>query len=344
MSRRIGAGGSILVAPEELEALVAAVFRRRGVPDEQAGWAAEVLVATEMAGVSDHGVRLALAYAEQLRRGDLAADGPRRVIERDPPVLRLDGGNGLGPAVGRWAIDQAVDVAAECGACVCTVRSNHLGALAPYVERAADRGMAALVTQETPLVMAAFGGLDAVLGNAPFAISVPARDGEHLVLDMSCAVTAMAKIADAAEQGREIPPGLMLSQRGEPTTDPVEAMKGVQLPLGHKGAALAVMLGAFASAIGGAGGAVPPRGTGLPAGTRGVFMLVVDVRRFAAVDDYEASLDGLKTRIVASRASDAGSPVRYPGQRSAATRRACAGAVPVAAGVLAAIERLAEGG
>ena len=53
--------------------------------------------------------------------------------------------------------------------------------------------MAALLTQETPAVMAPFGGVDAVLGNGPFAIAVPGGDGDHLVLDMSCAVTTACR-------------------------------------------------------------------------------------------------------------------------------------------------------
>src|SRR5262245_47119947 len=80
------------------ETLVAAAIRRTGVPHEPAGWAAQALVAAELAGVTDHGVRLALTYIEQLVSGAVAVDGPRRVLECDPPVLRLDGGNALGPA------------------------------------------------------------------------------------------------------------------------------------------------------------------------------------------------------------------------------------------------------
>src|SRR5262249_7123032 len=178
--------------------------------------------------------------------------GPLQLWEPLPPVLRLDGGNGLGPAVGWWAIDQAIAVAMTCGACVATVvRANHLGALGSYVARAAGQGMAAMLTQATPPVMAPFGGLDAVLGHRPFAVAVPGGDGDHVVLDMSCAVVAKAKIAVAAAEGRSIPLGWAVSGSGRPTTDATEAMEGAQLPWGHKGAALAVLLSALAGIVGG---------------------------------------------------------------------------------------------
>jgi LDH2 family malate/lactate/ureidoglycolate dehydrogenase len=332
-----------LIGARQLETLVAEAFRRAGVPDEPAGWAAQALLAAELAGVTDHGVRLVLTYVEQLASGAIAADSPRPVLERDPPVLRLDGGNGLGPAVGWWAIDQAVDVASTCGACVAaSARANHLGALGSYVARAADQGMAAMLTQATPPVMAPFGGLDAVLGKGSLAIAIPGRGDDHLVLDMSCAAAAKAKIAVAAAEGRSIPPGWALSDSGWPTTNPTEAMEGAQLRWGHKGAALAVLLAAQAGIVGGGRPVFPLDAQRHHDVNRGVFIVVVDSGPFVVPRDYDGALHQLKRGIITLRPSDPDWQVRFPGQRAAASRRERERfGVPVAADVRATLERLA---
>jgi LDH2 family malate/lactate/ureidoglycolate dehydrogenase len=203
-----------------------------------------------------------LRCVPQLRQGAIAADAVSRVVQRVPPLIRLNGDNGLGPAVGWWAVDQASQVAAGCGACVAVItNANHLGALGPYVERAAGRGAAAFVTQATPSVMAPYGGIDAVLGNVPMAIAVPGGDGDHPVLDMSGAGAAKAKTAEAAAEGRPIPPGWALSPSGQPATDATKAIARVQLPWGHKGGGLTVVLSLLSNVVAGNAGLPPKPGT-----------------------------------------------------------------------------------
>lgn len=54
------------------------------------------------------------------------------------------------------------------------------------------------------------------------------------------------KVRKAARRGESIPEGWMLDAEGRNTTDPVEAMKGVVLPIGGpKGSGIAMMLDIF---------------------------------------------------------------------------------------------------
>ena len=58
------------------------------------------------------------------------------------------------------------------------------------------------------------------------------------------------KIRVAAKLGHKIPLGVALDKNGKPTTDPIKALKGVQLPIaGFRGSGLAWMVDILSGAV-----------------------------------------------------------------------------------------------
>src|SRR5205814_1422421 len=65
------------------------------------------------------------------------------------------------------------------------------------------------------------------IGTNPVSIAIPA-EGDPLLLDMSTSAIANGKLQEAAREGRPLPPGTALAERGEPTIDAQAALSGAR--------------------------------------------------------------------------------------------------------------------
>lgn len=291
-----------------------------GVPAEHASMVAEALVAADLRGVSTHGIVRLPGYLERLRTG-MVARQPRIAVRRTSPVSAcVDGGNGLGFVVANRAVDVAVEMAVDAGVGVAAVvRSNHFGMAASYALRAVHAGMVGIVMTNASRAMPPFGGREPLLGTGPMAIGVPG--GAHssdFLLDMSPAVAARGKIRLAAQHGEQIPEGYALDAEGRATTDPVEALKGVVLPLGGpKGSGLAlaidILCGVFTGAAFGGDVADQYKDFDRP---QNVGHLVLALRRdlFMPGAEFEARMDTLAERIHRNPPQEGVSAVLMPGE------------------------------
>jgi LDH2 family malate/lactate/ureidoglycolate dehydrogenase len=307
-------------------ALASTAFRRAGVAEQAADAAADVLVMTEMMGISTHGLNRVETYCTRIAAGGI---DPHAVIEVRTPALalrRVDGRNGLGPvtAIRALAEGQAAARAAGVGA-VFVKGATHIGALAPYLWRATQAGFAAIITTATAPMIAPPGGKHALIGNNPIGIGVPIDGHDPVLLDMALSVVARSRVRAAQNAGTPIPAEWALDAHGHPTTDPAEALKGVMQAIGGaKGANLALCLDLLA---GGLSGAVtlgkiadqhktPSRTQGL-----GLMFLLIDVQAVGDDGASKAALADAAEQIEHSAPADPATPVRLPGARALAQMR-----------------------
>jgi LDH2 family malate/lactate/ureidoglycolate dehydrogenase len=247
--------GNVIISAEPLTRFCTAVFMKLGVPPEQATAIAVNLVAADLEGVASHGVVRLPIYVERLRAGVVNPRPNIRVTRETATTAVVDGDNGMGQWVGMRAMQTAIDkgLAANC-AFVSVRNSNHFGAASYYSRMAVAHDMVGFsftiggINHMTP-----WGGAEAILGNNPLSIALPAGEERPIVLDMACSVAARGKIIVAAKDGTPIPDDWATGPDGRPTTDPVEALKGFVLPVGGpKGYALTLMIGLLSTMLSGA--------------------------------------------------------------------------------------------
>ncbi len=257
MSAAPQAGGAARVARQHLRSFCADALQAAGAATAAAQTCAQSLVAADERGVHSHGSLRLGVYVDRLRAGSI--DGRSQpVAERDlGAVVVLDGRAGLGIAVAAAALDLAVERAARHGVGVVGVRnSHHCGMLAWLVQRAADRGCAALAMSNADAQVAPWGARAKFMGTNPMALGVPTAEAPFIV-DFATSVAAHAKIKAAAERGEPIPEGWALDAQGRPTTDPRLALAGALLPFGGpKGAGLSIAIELLAGLL--PGGQVGP--------------------------------------------------------------------------------------
>ncbi|MGH2351851.1 MAG: Ldh family oxidoreductase, partial [Chloroflexota bacterium] len=290
------------VEPQALEVFTARVFEALGTPEDIAAEVAAHLVHANLAGHDSHGVIRIPQYATMIAQGTLRPAGRPSMIRERGATFLIDAGDGFGQFATTFALEQAIERAAELGVAVATIRrANHIGRVGHYTERAARRGYVAEVTVGAagPGIggAAPFGGAARFLGTNPWSLAVP-TGGEPVLVDFATTVVAEGKVRVARSKHEALPPGCIVDQRGRPSTDPEDFYAGgMLLPFGgHKGYGLALAAALFGglAAIGEsdpsmAGAAAPPAEKGAGDRTGGVFMLVVDPGAFGDAALYAAA-------------------------------------------------------
>ena len=314
------------IEAEHARVLASTAFHRAGVAEEAAHTAADVLVMTEMMGTSTHGLNRVETYCTRIAAGGV---DPHAMIDVQMPALalrRVDGRNGLGPVTAMRALDEGQAAARAAGVGAVFVKgATHIGALAPYLWRAAQSGFAAIITTVAAPMIAPPGGKDALIGNNPIGIGVPIEGRDPVLLDMALSVVARSRVRAARDAGTAIPADWALDVHGQPTTDPAEALKGVLQAIGGaKGANLALCLDLLAGGLSGATtlGKVadqhktPSRTQGL-----GLMFLLIDMQALGDGAASNAALKDAVEQVEQSAPADPATPVRLPGARALSQMR-----------------------
>jgi LDH2 family malate/lactate/ureidoglycolate dehydrogenase len=190
--------------------------------------------------------------------------------------------------------------------------------------------------------MAAHGARVASLSTSPIAIAVPRGDGA-LLLDMATSVVPFSRLRQARIGKETIPAGWAINARGEPTTDGTQA--AIPLPLGGaKGSGLAMMSEVLASVLLGnpiVAEYLDPGGDHRH--RQNALMIVLDIGRFLAIEEFETQLVRLAATITGLPRAQGFDAVRLPGERGDATaaERKRDG-IPLPAGVRTMIAALAR--
>lgn len=244
-------GRSRLYTGDALRRIVQEVLCAVDVPDEDAGYVADALVAADQRGIYSHGlIRLPL-YVAALQSGGMNPRPELRWRQERGATAVLDADSAIGHLAMRAAVQRAIDLAGRYGtASVAVERSTHYGAGNYWSDQLTSAGLLGIITSTTGPVVAPYGGSRTILGTNPLTIAAPSS-GEHpLIVDMATSAGAYGKILAARDAGEPIPPGWAVGPDGEPTTDAAVAADGALIPFGGpKGSALAVLLEALAASL-----------------------------------------------------------------------------------------------
>ncbi len=297
---RVSKEAATFVTGDDLRRLVSGIFQRLGVPENDAGMAADVLVMADLRGVDSHGVSnyMELTYVQGLKNGLINPTPDVHIVRETPATALLDGDAGLGLVVGQRAMKVAIGKAREVGAAFVTVRnSRHCGMLAYYSMMALPHDMIGIsMTNATPNVLPTF-GRDSRVGTNPMSLAAPAGKEPPFVLDMATSTVAVGKVVIAKRLGVAIPEGWAIDAEGRPTTDPGIAREARRLlPLGgtreqgsHKGYGLSVMVDILSAVLSGASISANLARNG-PAGH---FFAAMRIDAFRPVEEFKAEMDAM---------------------------------------------------
>jgi LDH2 family malate/lactate/ureidoglycolate dehydrogenase len=340
--------GVTRVSVVRLQQFIASVCCKVGIPSDDAAVIAELMARADVNGSDGHGVFRLPQYVRRILGGAVNVRPDIRIVAESPAAALVDGDNGMGHLVMRFAAQTAIAKAAAAGVAWVGVRwSNHAGPASLYASMPLAHDMIGLyLAVGNANHLPAWGGLDMLLSTNPIAVAVPALEEPPVVLDMATTVAAYGKVKTKAQRGEPMPEGWMMDRTGRPLTDPRRADEGFLLPIGgYKGYGLALVFGLLAGTLNGAamGRDVVDfnKDDATPTNT-GHAIVAIDPKAFGDVAAFKQRVDSVLRDLRASERMPGVDAIRIPGEGSARARaeRSRLG-IPIPAALKAALDRLA---
>jgi L-2-hydroxycarboxylate dehydrogenase (NAD+) len=238
-----------------LTAFIKRAFETAGLPAGDADILAGLMVEADLRGSDTHGVIRLPLYLRRLKAGGVNPRPNIRIVQEKPATALVDGDNGMGHLVMRFAAMTAIEKARHAGVGWVGARmSNHAGPAALYAMMPLKHDMIGLyLAVGSNNHLPPWGSTENLLGTNPVAIAIPAGDEPPIVLDMAPTVAAFGKVRLKMQRGEEMPVGWMIDRNGKPLTDPKHAEEGLLLPIGdYKGYGLSLIIGLLAGTLNGA--------------------------------------------------------------------------------------------
>ncbi len=253
-----------IVPANVLESFMRDVFRKLGVPDEDARISAEILITSDLRGIESHGIQRMKMYYDRIRQGMQFPVTQMEIVRESPTTAVVDGHHGMGQVTGYRSMQMAIEKARKFGMGSVAVRNSaHFGIAGYYALMATKAGMIGMAfTNARPSIAPTF-AVKPMLGTNPIAFGCPTDEPFPFLYDAATSITQRGKLEVLARLEKPAPRGWVIDQQGSPLTDPHDCLDGfgketaALLPLGgdgetlggHKGYGLATMVEIFSSAL-----------------------------------------------------------------------------------------------
>jgi len=336
------------VSAKQLEDFIVRAFQTVGISAAESKSIAELMVRADVQGSEGHGVFRLPQYVRRIKGGAVNVKPDIRVVREAAGMALVDGDNGMGHLVMRFATEKAIEKAQSAGVAWVGVKwSNHAGPASLYASMPAERDMIGLyLAVGNANHLPPWGGLDMLLSTNPIAVAVPAAEEPAIVLDMATTVAAYGKVKTKAQRGEAMPEGWMMDRSGQPLTDPKRANEGFLLPIGgYKGYGLALVFGLLAGTLNGAAmgkDVVDFNADETTPTNTGHAIVAINVEAFQPVAEFKKSVDVLVRDLRGSQRLPGVDRIRLPGEGSHAARAdRLQHGIPLPAPLVASLQQLA---
>lgn len=308
----------VLIKIKQLEKLINRVFSKLGVPTADRKIIIDSIIIAHQRGKGSHGIGRVNIYARKIREGLMSASTVLKTMKDTPVVSVFDAAHGFGQVAAWRGTETAIEKASKYGVGLVGIKSsNNFGTAGFIVEQAAQKEMIGVVLANSGPAIAPTGGNKPLFGTNPIGIAFPVGEGKPpIILDMATSNAARGKIRLAAANGELIPEGWALDANGNPTTHPLEALKGSMIPIGgHKGYGLSLAVDILAGLLTGAAfaGDVKPLNHKSEFSEYGHFIMAINIRFFLEYNEYLEKITYLTKKVKASGLKD---QVFLPGEKS----------------------------
>ena len=230
------------------------IFKRYSLSSSHAKISAEAIIKAELVGAQSHGLSRLKMYCDRIKKNLINSKPKIKIKKISKSASLIDADNSIGFVSGDIGIKQAIKNAKSSGIGIVAVKnSGHYGLSSFYVEQAVKKNLLVLCFTNAPPALAPHGAKKSLFGTNPICFGSPTGDNVPFILDTSMSKVNRGKIRLAAKMGTKIPEGSALDKNGNPTTDALKALAGVQLPIaGFRGSGLAWMVDILSGVLTGA--------------------------------------------------------------------------------------------
>ena len=336
-----------VIEAQKLTDITAQILEAAGARADYAAIVADHLVNANLAGHDSHGVIRTPHYVRSIETGDLKPTAAPEIIAETASMAQVCGNWTFGQVIAKQGTEIAIDKARAQGiGLVSMYHEGHTGRIGTYAEMGAAAGMASMIWDGCiggpRSVVLPLNGTGRKIGANPIAMGFPSAAHGAVILDFATSISAAGKVMVAVDKGEQLPGDWIVDADWQPTSDPTQLAKGgalrpMGLPyVGHKGYALAMMVGLFSLMASLPSDAQPPLED-----RWGTVILMIDISRFGPVDVFQKQVD---TVIAFVKEDPLEGEVLYPGEVEARRRaQRLANGIDLPAATWAEISACAEG-
>jgi LDH2 family malate/lactate/ureidoglycolate dehydrogenase len=219
---------SIYTTPVELvENFMRDILIKVGVDAEDAAIVADVLIESDKRGHDTHGVgRMKPIYYDRIKSGTLNVKVKMTMLKETSTTAVFDCHNSLGHVCAKKAMQLAIDKAKAHGLGMVVVRgSTHYGIAGYYSSMAAEQGCIGMCgTNARPSISPTF-SVENMLGTNPLCFAFPSDEKFCFNLDCATSISQRGRIEQYARDGKELPSGWVIDEKGCPATNPQQVLK-----------------------------------------------------------------------------------------------------------------------
>ncbi len=308
---------------DEMKSTIKSAFVTAGMPDEKADICAQIHTESSRDGVFSHGLNRVERFVDYIHKGwvDVNAEPS---LQNNLGSMEIYNGN-LGPGIlnARFAMNRATDLAGKFGLGLVTLNNTtHWMRGGSYGWQAADKGFIAICWTNTESCMPAWGAKTIGIGNNPFIMAVPHKNG-HVVLDMAMSQYSYGKLQVTRLKNETLPFPGGFDKEGNLTDvpGPIEESWRI-LPAGYwKGSGFAILLDIISALLsnGLSTAGIDKTGKGSCGSCNQVF-IAIDPLKFNTQEFIDNILEETIKQIKSSELAEGNNEIYYPGEKSFKTR------------------------
>ena len=308
---------------EQVKETIKKAFLNVGLTEEQAEECAKIHTQSSCDGVYSHGLNRVPRFCDYVKKGWVNTKSTPQLVKARGAAEHYDGGLGIGILNAEFCMKRAVALAKEHGIGMVALRNTtHWMRGGTYAWQAASEGFMGMCWINTESCMPLWGSVEPSVGNNPFCIGIPRKDG-NIVLDMAMSQYAYGKLQVMRLAGKQLPYPGGFDKDGSLTSDPGAIEESMRiLPTGYwKGSGMALVLDMAAAMLSGgrSGDQMDDEGRGSCTGCSQIF-IAFDPYLFSSEKEVEEMLTRRIDRVHHAKPQREGDTVSYPGERTVATR------------------------
>lgn len=311
------------VSYDEMKNEIKRVLGTRGLDTETVEIAASIITDNSCDGVYSHGLNRFPSIVKNLDDGVIQPDRKPVRVNQMGALEQWDGQFGFGPINASIAMDRATELAKENGiGCVALRNTNHWLRGGTYGLRAAGAGCIGICMTNTFPNMPPWGGREKRLGNNPFIIAIPHKEGRHILLDMAQSQYSYGKLQTYSLAGEKLPVKGGYDQDGRLTDDPDAIVNGGEMiPSGFwKGSGLSIAIDILVSSLSIGNSTFDMSKNENDMGVSQVFIAIHPVS-YAGPDYADKYIENMSQYIKSSTQVEGVHDILYPGERATNTRK-----------------------
>lgn len=331
---------------DEMKATVKKAFILAGMPEDRAEICARIHTESSRDGVYSHGLNRVERFVEYIHKGWIDVHATP-TLDSNLGALEIYNGH-MAPGIlnAIFAMNRATEIAEKNGVGLVSLNNTtHWMRGGAYGWLAAEKGYIGICWTNTESCMPAWGATSGGIGNNPFIMAVPRKEG-HLVLDMAMSLYSYGKLQVTRLKNQKLPYPGGFDTNGALTDDPaaIEESRRI-LPMGFwKGSGFAILLDVIASLLsGGLSTAAIDKFDKGSCGSCCQVFIAINPLKINTQELIDKVLSETITQIKTSVPVTKNSEIYYPGEQSLKTSHEnLAMGIPVDDGVWAKVKELAD--